>query len=58
MNTRYLLEKCLELVRQFPDLEPEIMDIYQLCLDEIEGGSSEMHEVNLALNSLSELIEE
>jgi len=56
MNTSYLLEKCLEAIRNRPELEDDIMDIYQLCLDEIEEGSSPANEVQLALNSLSELI--
>lgn len=56
MNTSYLLEKCLEAIRNRPELEGEIMDIYQLCLDEIEEGSSSTHEVQLALTTLGELI--
>lgn len=42
----------------YPNLKEEILDFYYLAKDEIEEGGSEMHEINLAINSINELINE
>lgn len=44
-------------IKEHPDLKSEIMDFYQLCLDEIESGESEDHEIQLCYQSIDELFE-
>lgn len=47
-----------EKIDLYPNLKMEILDFYYLAKDEIEEGGSEHHEINLAMNSINELIEE
>lgn len=42
----------------YPNLKTEILDFFWLCIDEIHDGGSQQHEINLAINSINELIEE
>jgi len=48
--------KCNEYIDKYPELKQEILDIYTLCLDEIEEGGSVNHEVSLGMEDLKELI--
>ena len=57
MNIQYLRNYCREKIAQNRDLQDEIVDFYNLALSEIEEGGSEAHEVELAINSIDELIE-
>lgn len=50
--------KCGEYINKYPELKNEILDIYTLCLDEIEEGGSVQHEVSLGMTDLEELINE
>jgi hypothetical protein len=43
---------------QYPELKDEIMDLLQLCQDEIDEGGSESHEIELFIGSVDDLIEE
>lgn len=52
--TKYTNEKII----LHPHLKEEIMDFYQLALDEIEEGGSIANECSLAYNSIEELINE
>lgn len=45
-------------IEENSNLKSEIMDFYQLALDEIEEGGSKEHEIDLAINSIEELINE
>ncbi len=45
-------------VSQYPKLKEEILDLYQLCLIEIEEGGSRENEMQLCLSSINDLIEE
>jgi hypothetical protein len=38
-----------------PHHEPQILDLVQLCKDEIEEGGSEAHEVDLAWSDIADL---
>jgi len=40
------------------ELREEILELYQLCLDEIENGESEQNEIELCYSSIKELIDE
>ena len=41
-----------------PAKRQEVLDIYFLALTEIEGGGSERHEIDLAMRSIEELIDQ
>jgi len=47
---------CNEYINKYPELKQEILDIYNLCLEEIEEGGSVNHEVSLGMEDLKELI--
>ena len=58
MTHEQLLQYIEEQIVAHPELKPEILDFYQLCLDEIEEGGSPNHERELCHNSIEELIKE
>lgn len=58
MNLEYLKNFCTESILKYPKLEPDIVGYYALCLTEIEQGGSQMHEINLCINDINDLIEE
>jgi hypothetical protein len=45
-----------EQIWLYPEYKSEIMEFYQLCLDEIEQGGSVEHECSLCESSIIELI--
>lgn len=45
-------------IKEHPDLKDGILDLYYLCLSEIESEESEENEKSLCINSIDELIEE
>lgn len=47
-----------EKIISYPKLSSEIEDFYWLAISEIEEGGSEIHEIDLAINSIEELINE
>lgn len=57
MTIQYLRNYCQEKISQNRGLQAEIVDLYELAISEIEEGGSEAHEVELAINSIDELIE-
>ena len=58
MRTSDLLIKSKDAIKAHPKLKAAIVDNYDACLCEISDGSSEDHEVALALETLNEIIEE
>jgi hypothetical protein len=58
MTLQDFQNKCGEYINKYPELKNEILDIYTLCLDEIEEGGSVQHEVSLGMTDLEELINE
>ena len=52
-----LVEFCRIKSREYPHLSEDINDLYILALAEIESGESVWNEVELAINSINELIE-
>jgi hypothetical protein len=44
------------LCAKFPDFKDEILDAYQLALDEIEGGGSISHEIELCLSDIDQIL--
>lgn len=57
MNLDYLKGFCREKIAEHPELKEQIVDLYYLAQDEIEEGGSESNEVELAISSIDELIE-
>jgi hypothetical protein len=58
MNFEYLKQFCIDKIAEYPNLKSEILDFFYLAKDEIEDGGSEAHEVELAISSINELIED
>lgn len=50
----WVLEQC----KQYPELKNQIIGFYDLCLDEIEDGSSEQQEVYSCIHDINDLIDE
>ena len=51
-------ELYFDTLLQYPEVRDEIEGLYQLFLDEVEAGESEVHELDLFVNALDELTEE
>ena len=58
LTVEYLVEFIKEKIKSYPKLKDEIIDLYSLCLSEIEEGGTEYHEVGMCLNDIKELIKE
>lgn len=56
MTLKDFQNTCGEYINKYPELKEEILDIYALCLDEIEEGGSIQHEISLGMTDLEELI--
>ena len=53
-----LIRRIKEVGAQYPTLQNELQDLYELAISEIQCGESEENEINLCYNSIEELIEE
>lgn len=53
-----LIDRCKEVVKEFPQLKEEVHGIFDLCMMEIELGESQAHEIELAHGSIDELLNE
>lgn len=51
-----LKQFVIETINKYPQHKREIVDLYQLCLDEIQEGGSPQHECELCRNDIEELI--
>jgi uncharacterized UPF0160 family protein len=58
MNLVYLRTFIKEKIQQYPNLKEEILDLFSLCLDEIDEGGSEQSEVDSCISDINDLIEE
>lgn len=58
MDFRDFTIYCGEQSEKHPDKKYEIRDILQLCYSEIGEGGSEIHEVELAIESIEQAIED
>lgn len=56
MDIQYLKTYCSDKIKQYPQYKEDILDFYQLCIDEIEEGGSEAHEIDLCINDIENLI--
>ncbi len=53
-----LLEYCRTKIKEYPDLRGDIIEEYQMADAEVHDGESESHEVEKAIDSIDEMIEE
>lgn len=50
------LEDFVQLmIKEHSDYKNRIIDLYQLCIDEIWDGASKENEIELCINSIKEL---
>jgi hypothetical protein len=52
-----LMKFAQEAITNNPEYKSRINELFQLCLDEIDEGGSEEHEIQLCYSSIYELIE-
>jgi len=57
MNIQEFKNWVQDNVNLHPTMRVEILEFFWLAIDEIHDGGSEQHEINLAVNSINELIE-
>ena len=58
MKIKELARYCLDSILNYPSIEFEIKEFYQLAIDEIEEGGSQVHECESAYSDIEELIKE
>jgi hypothetical protein len=58
MTLAQLKEWIKVQITKHPEHKEEILDYYDLCMDEIQEGGSPTHEIELCINSIEELTEE
>jgi hypothetical protein len=58
MSLDYLEKFIKEQKEKYPSLKNDIMELYYLCLSEIDEGGSESNEVDHCIASIEELIED
>jgi hypothetical protein len=51
-----LREYVIEMMKKYPQHKEEMMDLFVLCMDEIEEGGSPQHEMELCRNEIEELV--
>ena len=57
MDLDRLKQMTVQLMANHPEHKEELMELYQLAVDEIEQGSSETHECELTISDMEYLIE-
>ena len=58
MSLDYLSKFVKEQKEKYPSLKNDIMELYYLCISEIDEGGSEGNEVDHCIASIEELIED
>mgnify|MGYP001065270148 FL=1 len=53
-----LIEYANLVMTKYPRLEEEVKSLVQLCIDEIEEGSPESHEIELCWSDIDGLVKE
>jgi hypothetical protein len=53
-----LIEYANLVMTKYPRLKEEVKSLVQLCIDEIEEGSPESHEIELCWSDIDELVKE
>ena len=58
MNLQEFKKEINKQIVKYPLLKEEILDFYELAINEIEEGSNATHEIELCLQSINDLIDE
>lgn len=58
MPLEELRKYCKEVIIDYPKIESDIVELFTLCVSEIEEGGSESHEVELCIGDIEQLIED
>lgn len=58
MELQQFRDYIKEQTVKYPLLKEEILDFYELAINEIEEGGSPIHEIELCLESIKQLIDE
>lgn len=58
MELQQFKKEIKEQIVKYPLLKEDILDFYELAINEIEEGSSATHEIELCLQSINDLIDE
>ena len=58
MQLQQFKKEINEQIVKYPLLKEEILDFYELAINEIEEGESANHEIDLCLESIKQLIDE
>lgn len=56
MNFQELAEYCKKMIQDYPELKHQIHELLVLCYTEIEDGGSTLHEVELCINDIKEIV--
>jgi hypothetical protein len=52
------MRQLKEVGLKYPALQPDIQEIYEIAVCEIEDGESESNEIEIGLSALDDLVEE
>ena len=58
MNLQQFKNYIEEQIEKYPLLKEEILDLYELAINEIEEGGGASHEIYLCKESIKQLIDE
>jgi hypothetical protein len=53
-----LIDYANQVMEKYPSLKSDVQGLIQLCIDEIEEGSPERHEIQLCWSDIDALIKE
>ena len=53
-----LIDYANQVMEKYPSLKSDVQGLIQLCIDEIEEGSPESHEIELCWSDIDGLVKE
>ena len=53
-----LIDYANQIMEKYPSLKSDVQGLVQLCIDEIEEGGSEQHEIELCWSDIDQLVKE
>lgn len=55
-TVRELRQHVRDMIVKHPELRSEMLDLLELCIDEIEEGGSPSNEIHLCMSDIDQLI--
>lgn len=55
-NTRDLKQYVRDMIVKHPELREQMLELLELCMDEIEEGASPSNEMHLCVSDINQLI--